>query len=159
MKQVLCAAVFIVSVAGTSASAHHSWAAFDRGQVIEIDGVLEESTWTAPHSLLKVRTAQRIYTIEGPALHALRRRGLNVDMLKAGDRVIVGGNPRRDIAESGVMSLESVRRPSDGWSWPAGYPTAAPLGSQRTPAAIGRDLRAADAPMPASRPGADPAIP
>jgi uncharacterized protein DUF6152 len=131
MKQVLCAAVFIASVAGTSTSAHHSWAAFDRTQVIEIDGVLEESTWATPHSLLKVRTAQRMYTIEGPAPNALRRRGLTGDMLKAGDRIIVGGNPRRDIAESGVMSLESVRRLSDGWSWPAVYPTAAPLDSKR----------------------------
>ena len=131
MKQVLCAAAFIASVAGTSASAHHSWAAFDQTQVVEIDGVLEESMWAAPHSVLKVRTAERMYTIEGPALYALRRRGLNGDMLKTGDRIVVGGNPRRDIAESGVMSLESVQRLSDGWRWPAVYPTAAPLGSKR----------------------------
>ena len=132
MKQVLCAAAFIASVAVTSTSAHHSWAAFDQTQVVEIDGVLEESMWAAPHSVLKVRTAERMYTIEGPALYALRRRGLNGDILKTGDRIVVGGNPRRDIAESGVMSLGSVRRVSDGWSWPAVSPTAAP----RIPSAL-----------------------
>jgi hypothetical protein len=49
----------------------------------------------------------------------MARRGVERDTLKAGDRVIVTGNPHRDIAENGVVNLKSVRRPADGWNWPA----------------------------------------
>jgi uncharacterized protein DUF6152 len=115
--------IFVLVVAGMlmggAAAAHHSYAAYHLDQMVEVDGVIESLEWVNPHSLLKVRTGDALYTFEWVAAAAMKRRGLERDMLKPGDRLIVAGNPRRDIAESGVVNLKSVRRPSDGWNWPA----------------------------------------
>jgi hypothetical protein len=111
---VLCA----LALTGATAAAHHSYAAYEMDRVIEIDGVLEVLEWTNPHSLLKMRTADASYTVEWRAPAAMARVGIDRNFLKAGDRLIVTGNPRRDLVESGVVNLKSIRRPADGWSWP-----------------------------------------
>lgn len=118
MKQTLFAVVVTALLAGGSAAAHHSYAAFHRDQIIEIEGVLEDFEYLSPHSLLKVRTSAALYTGEWVASNGLQRVGIERDTLKIGDRVVVGGNPRRDINESGVINVKSVRRPADGWLWP-----------------------------------------
>jgi len=115
---VLAVVVSVVYAAG-STSAHHSYSAYDLEQVVEIDGVLEEFAWINPHSLLKMRTADALYTIEWRAPNGLLRLGLSRDMLKAGERLVVTGNPHRDIAENGVVNLKSIRRVADDWTWPA----------------------------------------
>jgi hypothetical protein len=118
-------------------SAHHSYAAYHQDQLLEIRGVIESIEWVSPHTLLKVRTAERAYTFEWQALQALLRRGISDETLKVGDRVVAKGNPRRDIAESGVIHLKDIERASDGWGWVAckgvrpPAQSAAPVGSKR----------------------------
>jgi thiamine monophosphate kinase len=46
----------------------------------------------------------------------LSRDGVSRDTLKAGDRVIVSGNPGRDASEH-RLRLHSIVRPADGWKW------------------------------------------
>jgi hypothetical protein len=106
---------------GGTAAAHHSYAAYHVDQLVEIEGVIEGLEWVNPHSLLKVRSEDTLYTFEWVAAAMMKRRGLDHDSLKTGDRVIASGNPRRDIAESGILNLKSVRRPADGWNWPGGW--------------------------------------
>lgn len=131
MKHVLCAVLSMAALGAASTSAHHSYSAYDRDTVIEIDGVLEEFVWAAPHSLLKVRAGERLYTFEWQGTSSLRRRGLRSDFFTAGDLLVVTGNPRRDIAASGFVALRSVRRPADGWSWGVQLSAAPPAGSKR----------------------------
>ena len=105
---------------GSAAAAHHSYAAYHRDQIVEIEGVIEALDWINPHSLLKIRTADTLYTFEwlaASAMAAARRRARHVEARAI--RVIATGNPHRDIAENGVVNLKSVRRPADGWNWPA----------------------------------------
>jgi hypothetical protein len=120
MTRSLLAVVAVAILAGGSAAAHHSYAAFHLDQIIEIEGVLEDFEYVYPHSLLKVRTSAALYTGEWAGPRVLQRSGIQSDTLKKGDRVILTGNPRRDIVESGILNVKSVRRPSDGWSWGAG---------------------------------------
>ena len=118
MRRSVVGVVVAGMLMGGAAAAHHSYAAYHVNQILEVEGVIEALEWVNPHSLLKVRTGDALYTFEWVAAAAMKRRGLEQDSLKAGDRVIVTGNPRRDIAESGVLNLKSVRRPVDGWNWP-----------------------------------------
>jgi Family of unknown function (DUF6152) len=121
LKRSIVGVVVAGMLMGSAAAAHHSYAAYHRDQIVEIDGVIEALDWVNPHSLLKVRTADTLYTFEWLAASAMARRGVERDTLKAGDRVIVTGNPHRDIAENGVVNLKTVRRPADGWNWPRSW--------------------------------------
>ena len=131
MRRLVCATAIAALFAVASPSAHHSYSAYHLDQVLEIDGVLDAFEWISPHSLLKVRTAERMYTIEWRAPNALQRIGLTSDVLKAGVHLIVTGNPRRDIAESGVINLRTIRRAADGWTWDPSKNQTAPPGSNR----------------------------
>src|SRR5688500_20228120 len=118
MRRMILAGVAALMMAGAPMAAHHSYSAFHNDRIVELEGVVEAFEWITPHSLLKVRTTAALYTLEGPAPARFQRYGIERDALKTGDRVVVTGNPRRDIDESGVTNLKSIRRPSDGWSWP-----------------------------------------
>lgn len=118
MRSVLIAVLGAAVLGAGSMAAHHSYAAYDTTLVVQIDGVLEELEWVSPHSLLRIRSADTSYTVEWRAPNAMARAGIQKEWLKPGDRLIVTGNPRRDLATSGIVNLKSIRRPSDGWSWP-----------------------------------------
>ena len=86
-----------------SAAAHHSMSEFDRGVVTEVEGVVSRVSWTNPHILLEVTSTDRngvkaVWTLEGGAVSAQRRRGLTGESLALGDLVRVAGWPstRRD---------------------------------------------------------------
>jgi hypothetical protein len=119
MKRLLWTLATIAAMAGGELSAHHSYAAYDRERLVEIEGVIAEFKVVSPHSLLKVRADEgQFYTGEWLAAGALKHRGVEPDTLKSGDKVILKGNPRRDFSDSGILNLKGVQRPSDGWSWP-----------------------------------------
>jgi hypothetical protein len=61
-----------------------------------------------------------IYSLEWMAPAGMERAGIRRDTLKAGDRLILTGNPHRQIAENGVVRLRSAQRPADGWKWAPG---------------------------------------
>jgi Family of unknown function (DUF6152) len=50
MKRALCA-LLLTAVAGTSVIAHHSYAAYDRERVIDVEGDVESFEWISPHSV------------------------------------------------------------------------------------------------------------
>ena len=86
-----------------SATAHHSMSEFDRSVVTEVEGVVSRVSWKNPHILLEVTSTDKngvkaVWTLEGSAVSAQRRRGLTSDSLALGDLVRVAGWPstRRD---------------------------------------------------------------
>jgi len=123
MRRNLLILAFAASVilAGR-ASAHHSFAAtYIVDKEIKIDGKLVEFMYRNPHSFVKVEGPDdagqmQTWTIEWGGGAQLSRDGVSRDTLKAGDRVIVSGNPGRDASEH-RLRLHSIVRPSDGWKW------------------------------------------
>lgn len=127
MKQLALVTV-ILSAGATALAGHHSYGGYDLENAIEIEGVLEVFEFKAPHTLLRVRgDDKRLYVAEWMAAQALTRAGVAADTLAAGQRVVVGGFPKRDFSESGILTLRSLRRPSDGWAFD-------PRGAWGTPA-------------------------
>jgi hypothetical protein len=128
MKRVLSALIVVGVIATVSLSAHHSYSAYDTTHLVEIAGVVERFQMMSPHSLLTVQDDDgRTYTFEWLATNAMQRWGIAPDTIKTGDRVIVGGHPRRDFDESRILNCRSVRRMSDGWTWAPGRPNASRL--------------------------------
>jgi|SRR5687768_12539063 len=120
MNRVLFALTIAIVAAGSSLAAHHSYSAYDRTRLVEIEGVIDEFEWRAPHSLLKVKDDDdRLYIFEWQApLWLQQRAGVQQDTLKKGDRIVVAGNPHRGFDENRILNFKSVRRLADGWQWP-----------------------------------------
>jgi len=135
MQRAFWAAALAALVAGTTASAHHSYAAYDRQQTIEVEGVLEAIRWAAPHVILSVRADdQRLYYGEWQAPQGLGRRNVDQETLQTGQRLVISGNPHREIGTNGIVNLRTVHRPADGWHWPAG--AASPGAQSSAPALV-----------------------
>jgi hypothetical protein len=119
MTRVLFALVITSAAAASSLSAHHSYSAYHMDRIVEVEGVLEEFEWRAPHSLLKVRAEDAsMHIFEWQAPLSLQRRGIEQDTLKTGDRIVATGNPHREFERNRVLNVKSVQRIADGWKWP-----------------------------------------
>jgi hypothetical protein len=111
------------------AQAHHSYAAFDRCTPLSLEGEVLSVEWVNPHIRIHLRTADvSSYFVEWFSLEQLTRAGLAAEALKAGDRIVVTGNPLRDTSKQVLSLLTEIRRPSDGWTWLRATPLQLPAG-------------------------------
>jgi hypothetical protein len=91
------AAVLFALIAGTRATAHHSFAAtFDASKAIRVTGTLAKVEWTNPHIYFYVDAKDEKGTVvrwacESAAPGALSRRGFKRSLLKLGETLIVDG--------------------------------------------------------------------
>ena len=132
MKRILCAAAVVALICGTTAWAHHSYAAFDTARLIEVEGILDALEWVSPHTVFTVKSDEgRMIRGEWRAPIAMQRIDFTRDTLHAGDRIVLVGNPRRDFDESGIVNLKGIRRLSDGSAWGVTQASVDPLGSKR----------------------------
>ena len=95
------------AVAG-QASAHHSFAMFDRSKTVVIDGTVKSMEWVNPHSWLRIMGAAsdgkvKSWAIEGPSPNLLVRMGWKLTDVNAGDHVVVTINPLKDGSDGGVI--------------------------------------------------------
>jgi hypothetical protein len=128
-------AVIAVVVAGSvRAAAHHSHPAFyDACKSVTIDGTIDSVQWKNPHVLLDVTTTDgKAYRADWTSVTALGRR--SIEPPKVGDRVVITGNPMRDVAEirarfpdlkleppqKPVLDVRQIRGAGDSWSWTTG---------------------------------------
>ena len=87
-----------------SSAAHHSFAGeFDASHALHLQGVVASVEMVNPHSYihLEVRTAEggvERWALEGPSALSIRRRGLDLQMVKSGDALgVCGYAARRDV--------------------------------------------------------------
>ena len=88
------------------AAAHHSFAMFDQGKTIEVQGTVKEFQMINPHSWLQVmvtdpqgQTKEWSFEMRAPA--GLARAGWNPKTVAPGDKVTVTAHPLRDGTEGG----------------------------------------------------------
>ena len=126
MKRTL---LFLVTIAALLASAtvtfaHHSFtAAYDDTKRVEVEGVVKEFVWRNPHSFVRIEVTDKdgkaeIWNLEWGSSNQLSAAKYPVTRtsIKAGDRIVAAGEPRRDPAVKGLR-LFSIKRPVDGWTW------------------------------------------
>jgi hypothetical protein len=90
-----------------AASAHHSFAMFDRTKDVKLDGTVKEWQFTNPHSWLQLAVVENgnpvEYGIEGSSVNTLLRIGWGPKTFKPGDKISVIINPLRDGTKGGAF--------------------------------------------------------
>lgn len=117
-----------------SASAHHSYAMFDRDKEISSAATVRIWQFTNPHATLwvYVNDAQgkpQLWGLEAPGPQQLLRNGWDKDTVKPGDKVTVVINPLRDGRNGGSLvklTLADGRTLGTGGPAPGGEAPAAP---------------------------------
>ena len=119
---LLLAAAFLC---GGRVYAHHSFGAtYIENQQTSIEGELVQFVYRNPHALLQIlaldanRQMQR-WTVEWEGRGQLDHEGVTGMTLKAGDRVVITGNPGKNAADHWLRA-QTIVRPRDGWKWTVG---------------------------------------
>jgi hypothetical protein len=116
---LILAAIMLSNVA---AYAHHSFAAtYDQSKTVTIEGKVAQFLIRSPHSFLHVLAKDengqmQRWAIEWQGAAQLVDAGITKDTLKAGDPVIVTGNPGR-AAEDHRIRMVTIKRTTDGFGW------------------------------------------
>lgn len=110
-----------------SASAHHSFAMYDREKTFTVSGTVKEFSWTSPHVVIRLLTGDghgdtpMDWFIEGSAPTVLARGGWTVNSLKPGDRVSLGIHPSKNGGSQGLLADEQEvlvnGQPAKGLQW------------------------------------------
>lgn len=109
-------------VFGAQLSAHHSFSAtYEENKSVTIEGELVRVLLRNPHSFVRVTVREKNgsvarYEVEWDGAAQLSGKGVHVETLRAGDHVVISGNPGRNPADHRVRMV-SLRRTSDGFGW------------------------------------------
>jgi len=117
-----CACIALLANGGLL-TAHHSFSAeFDASQPVRLEGTVSRVLWTNPHAWIYVAVTDPpghvvIWAIEATSPSALARRGLRLESIPPGSRVIVSGYRAKNgtpTARGGDLSLPDGRTLSLG---------------------------------------------
>lgn len=113
MKRVVAAALLGFATLGAAliapgASAHHSFAMFDRTRTVTVNGTVREFQWTNPHAYIQVVSRDSAgreveWSLEMGAPMYLYARGWRPRTLRAGMQISAVINPLRSGEPGGVV--------------------------------------------------------
>jgi hypothetical protein len=125
---IALAAATLVHV--STATAHHSAAAFDPRENITVEGVITRIDWRSPHVYITVRDREGTqWLVEGGPPGVIVRSGLHRESLKVKQAVIVQGRPHRTPGKHEMLFVSLAN--ADGSSLPLN-PARAPAVPFRT---------------------------
>ncbi|HSC16481.1 MAG TPA: DUF6152 family protein [Gammaproteobacteria bacterium] len=106
--KITMAVLSISLLAVLPASAHHSFAPFDRTKEVTLTGTVKDFQWTNPHAwiqlMVKDSEGREIeWGIECGSANMMARTGWKRTSLKPGDAVVAIVNPLRDGRPNGVL--------------------------------------------------------
>jgi hypothetical protein len=100
--------LWLVALAATPALAHHSFAMFDNGRSLTLEGKVTKYQWTNPHGYIGIDARTdggeiKHYTLELTSINMLSRAGWTSRSVKAGDDVTAIVAPLRDGRAGGLL--------------------------------------------------------
>jgi len=108
MKLKVASLVVVMAAAFTApAYAHHSFAMFDAGKTVTLQGTVKEFEWTNPHSWLRIMVNDEksgkavLWALELSSPARLTTMGMHSDSVKSGDKVSVTFHPMKDGTRGG----------------------------------------------------------
>ena len=127
MKARVLALVLVGAVVVTGqASAHHSFAMYERQKTFTLTGTVKEYFWASPHVTIEVlaenpKGGVSDWQIEGSSPAVLARGGWTASLFHPGDRISLGVHPRKDGAPGGLLADEQQMlingQPAKGVLW------------------------------------------
>ncbi len=127
MKAELFALALTGAVLATgAASAHHSFAMYERQKTFTLTGTVKEYFWASPHVTIEVLAENpkggiASWQIEGSAPQVLARGGWTASLFHPGDRISLGVHPRKDGTPGGLLADEQQLlingQPAKGVLW------------------------------------------
>ena len=117
-------AVAIALLFGVMAYAHHSIAAtYDGKKEIKLTGKIVEFDFRNPHAFVHIEApdakgVMQRWAVEWGGAASLGGQGVTRTTLKAGDAVVITGNPARGV-DNGVhrVKMNTLFREKDGFGW------------------------------------------
>jgi hypothetical protein len=117
MNWKLTGIAFAAAFAATGpppAAAHHSLAMFDGQHPIELEGVVREFRFSAPHAFILLEVKQQdgpaeSWSLESASPSALVRDGWSARTIRPGDQIKLTVLPLRSGAPGGSWSPDKVR--------------------------------------------------
>ena len=105
---VLAASLLAGAGAVSPASAHHSFAMFDRDKKVTLKGVVRKFEWTNPHVFVELviqndKKEAENWSVEGASPNMLYRQGWTSESFRPGDQVTLVINPLRDGGRGGTL--------------------------------------------------------
>jgi hypothetical protein len=96
------------------AKAHHSFAMFDQANEIDLEGVVKEFRYVAPHTFIVLDVMQKdgtteSWTLEGVSPGDLAHNGWSRTSLKPGDEIKVRIAPLRSGAPGGAWVTKKIQ--------------------------------------------------
>ena len=123
MKWITClATMLLTALIALPAQSHHSFAAvYQADKTITVEGTVVQFLFRNPHSVLHVLAkdetgAEVRWAIEWQGATQLGAGGISAQTMRAGDPVILTGNPGRVAAEHRIL-LKTIKRTTDGFGW------------------------------------------
>jgi Family of unknown function (DUF6152) len=100
--------------ASTPARAHHSFAMFDQAHEIDLEGVVQEWRYVAPHTFIVLEVKNEdgtteSWTLEGVSPGDLARDGWSKTSLKPGDEIKAKIAPLRSGAPGGAWVTKKIQ--------------------------------------------------
>ena len=83
----------------TAVYAHHGWSEYDASKTLQLNGTIEESSYSHPHGLVRLKTADKTWTVVLAPPSRMENRGLSKEMLNVGNQVSVVGYQNRNKPE------------------------------------------------------------
>lgn len=99
MKDMLKSIGLSLLLLATAAFAHHGWSEYDAGKTLQLTGTIEESSYSHPHGIVRLKTADKAWSVVLAPPSRMENRGLSKGMLNAGNKATVVGYPNRNKPE------------------------------------------------------------
>jgi len=114
LRLVVSALTAMFFASGNYATAHHSFAMFDQDHQIDLEGVVQEFRFIAPHTFIILEVKQEdgtteVWALEGVSPSALAREGWTRTSLRPGDEIKLRVAPLRSGVPGGAWVTQQIK--------------------------------------------------
>lgn len=88
--------VILAALVATQAFAHHGWNEYDSNKPLDLTGSIEQAGYEHPHGFIRLKTADKTWTVVLAPPTRMENRGLSKEMLSQGNQASVHGYPNRN---------------------------------------------------------------